>query len=757
MTTEKSHDSGATRACWQRMLTNEFRDNPDERLKLYSSLANIACKRTEHPSDSWTAVMLKAAQDSWSRIRQLGRENILREVSTDVGVPNKDYSKRVLSVLLSKWPCLEYWYEREGFLLLLLGLLSTKTEVVSDVRVLSQILLRVVLPALLDPQVSLREVAGKLMVQIAGLSRELAVFIRDYMLEKLEMPLEEKKEFVTCEVEGLLSGTAMLMAQFPSIFHSEWWKRMQPLFQQLAIHSAASVRQRVAGLWASRSVESFEVLCMAMVRKSESPSDGDEWWRMVEVLLMALQEQLTHLLTLSNKAVAVGAKANGIFIADSLHASLLFAEMPQFEVARMGKQLVPLLTQFWVRFSSSLAFVEDCCGPRARRFRKCVHFPSLFLPELIWFLALWRYVHSRDDVEKVRKAVTRHLMPLLSGKWDVSLNSHETGKGFSQSEYSLAVLMLCTYFPDCFTESLGRDLMEFALSEEAWKRALSGDIDSARYGVDFALSVRSVGGTVAHLVPVWLQWLPGAYAHQQCLILEAVKIAIGSPKHWVSRRPFYFVYRSSFDAPTIQDGGEDVSRGFYWLKLYCPTVASLPEVACSALGTDLSAGEFPVEVHEVVYESVYVSKGTEHSVLNIVRSLMQMECEATHKAESIAVVSAAVVARLENVSPSWRDALSFSLGRSGGASDTVVCNTGDGSDGRGGDFDDWDDSDSGFDADGIAPETEIREARSLLMAILENCFGADEANFLRAMRPTERKAVKLLMVEAAGGDGQEKR
>ncbi|ESL06083.1 hypothetical protein TRSC58_06248 [Trypanosoma rangeli SC58] len=748
MTGKLQGSRGMTRACWQQMLSEKFGDNPDERLKLYGSLARLARDKNEPYSDSWTAVMLKASHDSWSRIRQLGRETLLREVKMEVELSNKNFSWRVLSLLLSKWPQMEYWYEREGFLLLLLGFFLSKADVVSDGRVLSYILLRVGLPSLLDPQLPVREVAVNVTVQIAELSNELGSFTQDHLLIQLKLRLEERKEPSACEVEGLLSGVARLMVVCPSTLHSEWWAKMQPLLQQLSVHSAASVRQRVAAVWASLPVRSFEMLCIAIIEKSESPSESDEWWRMVEVLLMALQEQLAHLLTLTDGEVRVDLETCGAFIADSLYAVLMFAEMRRFEVARMGKQLVPLLTQFWVRFAPSLAFVEVCCGQVGKRFRERVHFSRLFLPELIWFLALRRYLRPAEDVERVRDAVSRHLLPLLHRGWDAFFNFHDTGTALSQPGYTLAALLLVTYFPDCLTTTVNRDLMKFALSEEAWKRALSEDINSVRYGVDFALSVRRVGGTILHLVPVWLQWLSNAYAHQQCLILEAVKIAVGSPKHWVSRKPFSFAYHSVFDAPTMQEGGEEVSRGFYWLKLHCPTPACLPEISFFSADVAGAAGDVPAAVHETVYARVYVSKGTEHSVLRIARSLMLMECEGNRKAESIAVVAAAVIARLENVSPKWREALPVSLG---GASGVARCRAEGGNDDKRRGCSGWDDSEGGLDAGGIETEEEIREAGRLFAVILGGCFGADVGGFLCAIGPAERQSAARLLNEVGGG------
>ncbi|RNF03138.1 hypothetical protein TraAM80_05996 [Trypanosoma rangeli] len=748
MTGKLQGSRGVPRACWKQMLSEKFGDNPDERLKLYGSLARLARDKNAPYSDSWTAVMLKASHDSWSRIRQLGRETLLREVKMEVELSNKNFSRRVLSLLLSKWPQMKCWYEREGFLLLLLGFFLSKADVISDGRVLSYILLRVGLPSLLDPQLPVREVAVNVTVQIAELSGDLASFTQDHLLIQLKLLLEERKEPSACEIEGLLSGVTRLMVVCPSTLHTEWWAKMQPLLQQLSVHSAASVRQRVAAVWAPLSVRSFEMLCIAIIKKSESPSESDEWWRMVEVLLMALQEQLAHLLTLTDGEVTVDLETRGASIADSLYAVLMFAEMQRFEVMRMGKQLVPLLTQFWVRFAPSLDFVEACCGQVERRFLERAHFLRLFLPELIWFLALRRYLRPAEDVERVRDAVSQHLLPLLHGKWNVFLNSNDIGTVLPRPGYALAVLLLVTYFPDCLTKSVNRDLMTFALSEGAWKRALSEDIDSVRYGVDFALSVRRIGGTILHLVPVWLEWISNAYAHQQCLILEAVKIAVGSPKYWVSSKPFSFAYCSVFDAPTMQEGGEEVSRGFYWLKLHCPTPACLPEIPFLSADAAGAAGVVPAAVHETVYASVYVSKGTEHSVLRIARSLMLTECEANRKAESIAAVVAAVVARLENVSPRWREALPVSFGGAPGVPD---CRAQGGIRDKHSGCSDWDDSEGGLDAEGVDTDEEIREAGRLFAVILGSCFGADVGGFLRAVGPAERQSAALLLNEFEGG------
>ncbi|KEG08425.1 hypothetical protein DQ04_07211000 [Trypanosoma grayi] len=743
-------------ACWRQISTASFKDTPDERLKVYNALANLSGHGSEATSslDMWTAAMLKAVQDPWSRIRKLGRERLLQDVVANAAKMNRDYAQLLPSLLVYKWPRLHFWYEREGLLLLLLGLVSCTPSVVSDRCVLAHVLIQVVLPSLSDPQLPVREVAIKITVQIARLSIELASFTLDYVFALLKECVEGAAEPEAFRVESFLSCFENILSVHAGLFLTRWWDKLQILLQQLAIHCAASVRQGVAGVWALHSPEAFAMLRIATIQKAQTPSESDDWWRMVEALLMALQEQLTHYLCFPDQVAALGLEARGS-IADSLYAILLFAEAKQFEVSRMGKQLVPLITQFWVRFAHSLDFLEDCCGKTAVRFRERRHFSTLFLPGLLWFLALRRYVLPLAEVETLRSAVAQHVVPLLGGKLEDFLDPTAKGSKIkeeslseavrcsSRSDFSLPIILLCTYLPECCNDFGDTEMIEFALSEEAWERALSEDANNAKYAVDFALAVRNGGGTVTHLVPFWLQRFSGAYTHQQCLTLEAVKIAIGTPKLWEARKPFAFAYHSAFEAPTIQDGGDDVPLGIRWLKQHYPTHTSLPGITSVGLKEDNQVVKIPAILHDVVYKNMYALKGAEPSALHAVRSLMLVECEADPTRETIAAVVAAVVARLNNVAPSWRDAPAHSSGKNSDAPDMIQRHGSE--NGDGGACGDWDDSGSEADVAGIAPGEEIREARGLLVTILRTHFAGDGDAFLNEVWPTEREGVRFLL------------
>ncbi|ORC92913.1 uncharacterized protein TM35_000022390 [Trypanosoma theileri] len=744
----ESQTTRQLQAYWRQMLTNSFKDSPDERLQVYTWLSNVPYDGNKLCSDLWVLAMLKAVQDPWSRVRKLGRESLLAEVTAAAVTPNKMVIRRLVGLLFYKWPRLQHWYEKEGMLKLWEGLVLCTPCVNEDVGVLSHLLLNVVLQSFSDPQFPVREVAVGIALQIAKRSKELASFIMDYIFAKFRVFLKKSEESeVIMQIDGFLDCFAKLLVIRSESNLNLWWVKIQPILQQFAHHSAASIRQRVAEVWTIQSEECFKMLLDGIIKMVQTPSQDDEWWRMVETLLMALQKQLERYLSFPKKVTKLGFQAK-LQISDSLHAILVFAEAKQFEVARMGKQVLPLLIQFWVRFAPSLSFVKECCSKSAVRFQEREYFSVLFLPEIIWFLTLRRYIQPKTEVKEVKDVVSQYVLTLFEKNIGTPLelkSEKENILPLTRSGVSLSILLLCTYFPECCNDSVddnGGTIMNMALSKELWEKTLEEDANNVKYAVDFSLVVRQSGGTVMHLVPTWLHWFSSACAHQQCLILEAVKIAIGAKKHWISHKFFSFAYHSTFDAPTMQDGGEDISRGFHWLKEYYPSESLLPEISSTVLSNnDSRLSNITEYLHTLVYNKVFMSKGAEPSVLHIIRSVMLVECEEDPTEKTMVCIVSAIISRLENVTPNWRDTL-LTLNSEENNDFGTITSCEINSDGG---CSDWDESDSDSGVGVIAIEEEIKEARAQLAAIIRICFARDQGKLLEVAWPKDvRKGIELL-------------
>ncbi|KAG8347891.1 hypothetical protein TRVL_01271 [Trypanosoma vivax] len=721
------------------MLAASFNDNPDERLRVYSDIASKPCLYTGALPGVWTGVMLRAVQDPWSRIRKLGREEVLRSIaatSTDGGL-RAHHTRLIVGLLLDRWPRARDWYEREGLLLLVSGLFTTTLDVAYEENMLAQLLLRIVLPSLPSPQKPVSDAAADVAFKVGNRSKSLSSFTTDYIMKALEVASFGSTDAVDpIVVSGYLNCLTKLLPLHDGLRQLHHCAALYPLLKRLAVHPAASVRQYVAGAWALPSVETYVMVCETTINRADTPSDNDDWWRMVETLLMALQEQLTHYLCFPEQASKLCLVPRSLFI-DTLHAVLLLVETARFEVSRMAKQVVPLLTQFVVRFTTPPISLKECFRGRTKPLNGCTSFMTLCLPDFIWFLALRRHVAQKEEAEAVRRVVAEHIVPLLAGghSADNVANEMVTGRG-------LAAVLLCTYFPDCCCTPLGKELMNVATDVNTWRASLSGFVSVVKYAADFALTLRQNGKPVQQLLPLWLEWLPGALTHEQCLILEAVKVVIATSTQLSKRKHFSFAYYSSFDAPTMKDSGDDVPLGFHWLKQHFPTVDSLPGAVVPVTPRESEDMASIVDhLHDVVYRNVYASRGTEPSALSAIRSLMCLECEVIPQCEIFATITSAIISRLDSAVPNWHDALQSPGGKVSG---TGTAYQG----GLGCACDDWDDSDSETNVEGIGTSEEIKDAKCILSALLCNHFKGKEGDLLKSIHSANVENVRALLHHA---------
>ncbi|EAN78120.1 uncharacterized protein TEOVI_000525500 [Trypanosoma equiperdum] len=730
----------------RKMLVGDLKDNPDERLKVYNMLADTPFKGTgKSPSDHWVSMMLKAVQDPWSRIRKLGRQCLLRIASTQTGVQKKRYIKQLLNLVRDRWPRVRNWYEKEGLLLLLLDVLSFAEPTSLEEGLLANMLLLLVLPSVSDPQLPVSDAAVEVALLVTQRSENLASFTVDYNVVALRKTCIFDKTGVSdpLTTAGHLGCLAKLLALHAGLYTTRLMADLHPILQQLSAYPAASLRQQVARVWALRSVENFDMALTTMVEKAHAPSDSDEWWCVVETLLMALQEQLTYYLCFPEKARALKQMARGTIV-KSLYAVLVLIEAKQFEVARMAKQVLPLLTQFVVRFTESLAFLGELLGKEAARFQERTNFAFPFLSDLVWFLVIRRYVRPAGEATAVQKAVMQYLIPSLVGEGDVSGNIDTEGVAATRGHVDdpLSVILVCTYFPECLKEPAGKRLLKFAIDEAAWRKAFSCFGNVVQYASDFTLLIRQEEVSAGQLLPLWFNWLAGAYTHQQCLILDAIKVAIAPKEQLVGRKRLSFAYHSAFYAPTMKDEGEEVPLGFHWLKQRFPSEELLPETQPVPMNNMEGVEDVLGDLHNVVYRKLYAYKGTEPSVLNAVRSLMMAECGAMPQHKTLAAVVSAVVTRLDSVAPEWRGVLVTQGAKSVGETTAATSRTGDAPSGG---CNNWDDSDSEENVAGVSPDEEIRNARTTLSALVYTHFDGREEAFIQAVCATGSEDVRKLL------------
>nr|CCC93839.1 conserved hypothetical protein [Trypanosoma congolense IL3000] len=755
----------------RQMSCDSFREDPDERLKLYSTIAGAKhgenAGKNGRPSDQWVAVMMKAVQDPWSRIRKLGRESLLQTLIAQAGEDRKakklkkacgqkkgneakgkgkgkQYALNIVRLLLDKWIRAKNWYEKEGLLLLLRDILTSVPGLEADEGLLVYLLHLVALPSLSDPQLPVSDAAVETTLRVAQMNQSLASFAVDYSMSVLKRACTEGDADAAelLSVSGCLSALAKLLTLRTRLCTTQLLAELRPLLRRLAVHPAASLRQRVAEAWALSSTENFAIILTMLVESASAPSGTDAWWRMAETLLMALQEQLTHYLRFPDDTKVLEPLTRGTII-NCLHATLLLSQGEQFEVARMGKQALPLLTQFAVRFTSSLSFLQDLFGRDVERFQQRVLFAFPFLSDLIWFLAIRRHAHAHREHETVQKVVSNCIIPNLARVYNASgPQAEEALLPPQQCKHSLSVILLCTYFSDCLEGPDGETLWNLASNSVAWRAAFSYHENVVQYAPDFTLLLRQRGGSPMKLLSLWCGWIPVVYTHQQCLILEAIKVAIAPPQLLEGRKPFGFAYHSAFTAPTMKAEGEDVPLGYHWLKQHFPSAELVPDGPSLATVNTEGVVDIPEELHSVVYTKLYTHKGMEPSSLNAIRSVMMMECEAARRQETFTVVAMGVVSRLDRVAPDWCCAAQRQCMGPGG-----LDGTGDRparSNSCGG-CSNWDDSGSEESVEGVSADEEIKDARAMLSAIATNYFNGNKEAFLTAACPSRREDVRKLL------------
>ncbi|EPY22657.1 hypothetical protein STCU_08187 [Strigomonas culicis] len=737
-----------------------------------AATAAAAAEKREGNLELWMDTLLKGVQDPWSRVRAAaldGMHHVLahcldgpaagdadatsppsRKASTasPARTPLRGHSKRpsaadavapaacqrdrllhhLVSLMVKRWGSADTpWYVRQG-LLRLAAVLTPHAR--GDDQALHVFAQRMCLPALAEVQRPVREAAVDLLAALVQHSPALATYATDHVVRELgglhvpppNTPMDAQEEAAASAMEGLLQA-ALRLADLGLIKTSE--PPISSLIVIFAAHPASNIRQCVAEALRPPSDDLFVYL---LVQLADFPySDEAQPWQAEETVLMALQQHLRHYLSLADDSacsvdlssplqVSCSMRARNYYrtTADLMRYALtslvLAAASKRFEVARMGKQVLPLFLQFWTRYvERTTDLLEGVCKVVTDgdlNDKEHVLLEDLALPALWWYLAVRRVV--RGEAEHVSAAVAPYLTltsPLL----------RRPGGQFVSTSLLLATTYFAAHCPP--------ELRAAALQPAAWQPLLTIEQDAGlRYGMDFALAYARSEGLLA-LLPLWLRHLPALQPHLQGVVLAMVDAALrggGAPP-----RPFRFAYTSAFAAPAMLDGGEDLPLGYVWLRAKYPTNAACPPLALPPDARDAGGvAALSAEAHDALVDRVlatlYVEPGTEQAVVREVRALMLVLARPPARVAAARLLQA-VVERLDRVSPAWRTG--------GVAATTVLASS----------LHDWDDDDDeGGEGmvDTVNAAAELREAKALMATLEQTAAPEDWQAALAALDPS---------------------
>jgi len=415
-----------------------------------------------------------------------------------------------------------------------------------------------------------------------------------------------------------------------------------------ASHPAASIRQYVADAWRRRSDALFAKLLVSL---TPDAADSSPSWQYHETVLMALQHHFVAYLSegkdveLMNRRIFALARTSTSSAIPLVMASLLqISQSEPFEVARMGKQVIPLLLQFRARFGATdddlfgtLGLTGGHEGAPMTSGQRTL-FETVVVPCSWWFLTV-RFMTDPTVRPRIAPVVRR-------------------ASGGQIPSVAQQLIMVSYFLEFCLdADAQCRDL----LREDVWMRLLhTSEIQHLHLALDCVVVLKRRGYHLLHLVPIWLEVLGTVMAHQQCILLAMARVSLctSSDGHGMTR-PFRFVYDANCGAPAMMDGGEDTTLGYTWLRAHYPVEVpmSLWTIPCSARAgrdsqTPPSASSARNSVVNAIFRTVYVSSGTEPAVLRECRALMAMLSQQDPDAWGLPVVEA-VLERLNSVFPQW--------------------------------------------------------------------------------------------------------
>lgn len=764
----------SSRECYLAICSRALADSPDERLRLYRHACDMSAQVTAGPvkiSASqdrrlWAEILIKGSQDPWSAVRNVSVKGLLkllvchlREVSsgnqacdpTSYGTLPADSSYNatpeataLVCLLLRRWSAAKEWYQKEGLLCVWRGMAD---YLLSNEQVAWMVLHRVALHALKDPQLPVREGAAELTVSLALPLSPRSLYILDHIVTTLrnaEIPdaiISVADEVATHAVEGHLLALLRLIRS-GAAEQLLTGHLVLGVFFRLASHPASSVRQYIAEILGPRNDRLFECLLVHMAEEHKAAQSDAAQWQRLETVMMALHRHLDwylvqppgyHPCFFSADSSRSSPIASPHLLGNCVFALLAAAVSDVFEVSRMGRQVMPLLIQFWVRYSATVRDVFDICllGRRDRcvNLRANEFYGEMVLPCLWWFAAIRHAtdVTAREDIQQI---VRRHANVERLGLDALTLTC-----------VAPVAVVIATFYSFCHHDP---EMQALALREETWRSIMEKKRTYIRFGPNFVAAMQRNGVGVQHLVPVWALALRNLMTHEQCMVLCMIRLAVtGAQPKGEEVCPFVFAYRSTFAAPAVQEGGEDIPLGYTWLRVYFPSESdasslhvryrspSSPGVVSIPMKVDAMVAQ---SIVQHVFQDLYVSPGTEPAVLHEIRSLMRSCWGDEQRINGDTgwgfVILRAVISRLDAVAASWPSA-------SAGAATTLSKS----------DESDWDD-DNGEAVHGISVEEEVADAKNMALQLSDSLFSspAELIGFVRSKEAELGKRVSVLLV-----------
>ncbi|CCW66918.1 unnamed protein product [Phytomonas sp. Hart1] len=672
-----------------------------------------------------------------------------------------DWRRQLANQLLHRWVRTRSgsagWYQREGLLRVFKIYCDFNYTLYQKNLVghlwLREVLFRVGIPSLHEDQLPVREEAASLLCIITQREGAARSYVFDRVVHKLQdlltmqkklSTLPKDREAQTHVIEGYLIALIKLFEQNPGSGRKE---NMYQLLMGYASYPASSVRQYVAETLCPPS----EVLCIRLLKELSmgcwwSSSHVQNHWREGETVLMALQRHIIYYLTQGKGcnfnlerliSVAIG-ESTTCFLYSCIESLLDASCDSRFELSRMGQQIIPLLLQIWVRFSRTaeaiFKVVQELTTSSTHTTRRSgtpFEHPSVvqrdrnrilaevIVPLIWWYLAVRRATAVMDDQKNRKKLEEVHVDQFFRTLQDI------TSK-IKDPMYSSVALIIGCYFLPLLNEKNVTIIQETLLNSKTWEYILRTPpaMSYLHFGLDFVSSMKYRGRDLQHLIPVWLDALEMAQTHQQYILVTMIREALcftdaerlhGSekPSDSILCRPFRFAYHNTFAAPAMLDGGEEISLGYTWLKMYFPTEQEIPSgemffgtaAGPRAGSNDLEGEKAVVEaLRHYICNGLYLSPVIEPEILREVRALMVAIVKAYPSKECSEFVLESILMRLDRVCPEWENKEKITMDLKQKASD----------------WDTWDDDNaSGGPVEGVSIEEEIQEASHSAIIIIQ--------------------------------------
>lgn len=626
-------------------------------------------------------------------------------------------SDAVRTTVCSQWAEANFWYEKEG-LLRVWVILQTHhcTSYGAAGGNIGRagawahwVLMNVGFASLTAPQLPVREAAVDVIRCIAETSTHIASFTVYHTMTLLRMEHAAMKEGALCHTttngSPTLRRSSLHAKEDAKIYAIEGHLQLlvnlakhnliglrtrdavNALVLAFADAQAASIRQNVAEVLGTPSDDLYSHLLRYLVDSVHSAEKAR--WQQQETLLMALQRQLlnylsqkhpyrcstrriAHLFHVEDAATVAlnsqGSSENGRatssllrqgdFAACVLKVLLECACDQGFEVARMGRQVLPLFLQWLVRYDDSVesillaiyAMRSSLTSPSAEQV-----FAELLVPYLWWFLAI-RWAIDPNVWAPVAAAIQSLEENLLA---------------LCRQDSEMAVLLiLVTYFAPALKQP--GPFIELLMQPRMWSVLLQERGPASQYlhvGLDLIDLLSTVGVSTVHLVPTWLQHLRNAVTHHQCIVLGMTREAIIPSLSNRPRTMFPVVYCPVFAAPAMMDGGEDLLLGYTWLRMVFPTAPQrMPLQPLPMYAGETSHGSLRTSVLEAAGDAIdsevchklYISSDVERDVIRGARSVMveaaavALPTRGAGGSHGMRVcVLEALIGRLDAVCPQW--------------------------------------------------------------------------------------------------------